>query len=464
MQLRFLGGAGTITGSKLLVEHRGRRLLLDCGLFQGLKQLRLRNRASLGVPSRSIDAVVLTQAHGAHSAFVPRLVALGFKGPVYATAPTVQLCRLLWPEAGRLFEEEARLANALGYSRHLPALPLYTEAVAHQALEHLQPRALDEDFEPVPGFELRLREAGQALGAASVQLRCGGHALLYAGTLGRADDPLLHGPAPAEATELLLVESTYGKRAHRWPDALARLSRLIGRSAARGGLLLLPADAAGDAQRLLHAIHLLKSAGRIPDLPVYLDNPIAAEVLSVYGRHAEALKLDVQACQAMLQGVHVAADDGEALTLADKPGAGILVAIEGMACSRALAQHLKRMAPQPRHAIAYSSYQPAGTRGAALLAGQTRIKIQGEWIAVQAEVQSLDGLSGHADRQGLLDWLLALPRGPKQLYLMQGEPEAADSLRQAVAERRPWACSVPEHLELLHLADAELPELPGLGV
>lgn len=455
MQLRFLGGAGTVTGSKLLIEHRGRRLLLDCGLFQGVKQLRLHNRASLGVPSRSIDAVMLTQAHAAHSAFLPRLITLGFEGPVYASAATVQLCRLLWPEAGRRFEEEARLANALGYSKHLPALPLYTQAQALQALQRLQPCAFDDDFEPVPGFALRLRPAGQALGAAQVQLQCGGHALLYASTLGRGDDPLLCAPALPEATELLLVASTYGKRVHRWPDALLRLSRLIARTAARGGVLLLPADAAGGAQRLLQAIHLLKSAGRIPELPVWLDDRIAADVLSVYAGHPGESRLDAPACQALLQGVHIAQGEEEALRLAEMPGPGILIAIEGVTCGRALAQHLKRLAPQARHAIAYSSYQPAGTRGAALLAGEARIKVQGEWIPVQAEVQALDGLSGHADRQGLLDWILASPRAPQQVYLMQGEPEAADSLRQAIAERRPWPCSVPEYLELAHLGEAE---------
>ena len=455
MQLRFLGGAGTVTGSKLLVEHRSRRLLLDCGLFQGVKQLRLHNRTSLGVPSRSIDAVVLTQAHAAHSAFAPRLIALGFKGPVYASAATVQLCQLLWPAAGRRFEEEARLANALGYSKHLPALPLYTEDQAHQALERLQPCAFDDDFEPAPGFALRLRPAGQALGAAQLHLRCGTHGLLYVSTLGRSGDPLLRAPVPPEATEVLLVASTYGRRAHRWPDALLRLSRLVVRTAARGGVLLLPADAAGGAQRLLQALHLLKSAGRIPELPVWLDDRIATEVLSVYGSHPDESRLDAPACQTLLQGVHVAQSDAEALMLADMPGPGILIAIEGVACGRALAQHLKRLAPQARHAIAYSSYQPAGTRAAALLAGEARIKVQGEWVPVQAEVQALDGLSGHADRQSLLDWILASPRAPQQVYLMQGEPEAADSLRQAIAERRPWPCSVPEYQELAHWGEAE---------
>lgn len=455
MQLRFLGGAGSVTGSKLLVEYGGRRLLIDCGLFQGLKQLRLHNRAALGVASRSIDAVVLTRAHAAHSDFLPRLVELGFGGPVYATPATVDLCRRLLPEAGRLMQEEARLADTLGYARHRPALPLYTEDAARRALRLLQPCPFDEVLEPVPGFALRLRPAGQALGAASVQLRCGAHSLAYAGTLGRSDDPLLRAPAPAEPAELLLVGATYGRRVHRPAEAMTRLARLVVRTAARGGLLLLPAEAAGTAQRLLHALHLLRREGRIPPLPVHLDQPIAAEVLSLYAQHAGELRADAPACRAMLQDVQVAPDAEAAARLALQPGPGIIVAIDGVACGRAMAQHLQQLAPHARHAIAYAGWQPAGTRGAALLAGEPRIKLQGQWLPVHAEVQALHGLSGHADRQGLLDWILALPQAPKHVYLMQGEPEAADHLRQAIAEHRPWPCSVPEHQELAHLGEAD---------
>ncbi|HRH87838.1 MAG TPA: MBL fold metallo-hydrolase, partial [Rubrivivax sp.] len=238
MQLRFLGGAGTVGGSKLLVEHAGHRLLLDCGLFQGLKQLRLHNRAALGVASRSIDAVVLSRADAAHSGFLPRLVELGFDGPVHATPATVALCRLLLPEAGRRFEEEARLANALGYGKHVPALPLYTEDAARRALRLLQPCPFASDFEPAPGFRLRLSPAGQGLGAAIVRLDCGAQSLLYAGTLGRADDPLLRAPAPPEAADLVMLAATYGRQPYRVGEALARLARLISRTAARGRTLL----------------------------------------------------------------------------------------------------------------------------------------------------------------------------------------------------------------------------------
>ena len=462
MQLRFLGGAGSVTGSKVIVEYEGRRLLLDCGLFQGLKQLRLHNRSALSVPSRSIDAVVLAQAHLAHSGFLPRLVELGFEGPVHATPATVELCQLLLPEAGRLLEEEARQANLLGYSRHSPARPLYTEAMAVHALQRLQPRRYDELFEPVPGFVARLRPAGQALGAASVHLRCGSHSLLYAGALGRVDDPLLREPVPAEAADQLLVEATYGNRQHRLPDAMARLSKLICRTAARGGVVLLPAHAAGPAQLLLHALRQLKSGGRIPDLPVHLDSRIAVDVVSIYQRHTDELRIDSEACQTLLQDVKVAQDTEEALALSRIQGPAIVIAIEDVAYGRALAQHLKLLLPDARNAIAFSSYQPAGTRGAALLAGKPQIKVQGLWITARAEVIGLDGLSGHADRQGLLDWVLTLPRAPKHVYLMQGEPEAADSLRQAIAERQPWACSVPEYLELANIREDEALEHQGM--
>jgi metallo-beta-lactamase family protein len=463
MQLRFLGGAGSVTGSKVLVEHDGRRLLLDCGLFEGIKQLRLRNRSALGVPSRSIDAVVLTQAHLAHSGFLPRLTDLGFEGRVFSTPATADLCRLLLPEAGRMQEEEAHLANRLGYSKHQPALPLYTEDMAHRSLQLLQPLGYDEAVEALPGFVLRLRPAGQALGAASAHVCCGTHSLLYAGGLGRGDDPLLPPPAPPEAAERLLVETTYGNRHHRWPDAMARLSKLINRTAARGGVLLLPAHAAGAAQRLLHAIRVLKSTARIPDLPVWVDNRIAADAVAVYERHAEELQLDAQACRAMLQGVTVAQSAEEARELGAQRAPGILIAIEGVACGQALAQHLKLLAPHSRNAIAFSSHQPAGTRGAALLAGKPQIKMQGEWISARAEILGLYGLSGHADRQGLLDWILALPRAPRHVYLMQGEPEAADSLRQAIAESQPWPCSVPEYLELANIREDEALEHQGIS-
>jgi len=458
MQLRFLGGAGSTTGSKLLVERNGGRLLLDCGLFQGLKQLRLRNRSTLPVASSSIDAVLLTRADLPHSGFLPRLVELGFRGPAFASPATVELCRLLWPEAGRLQEQDAHLANRLGYSKHVPALPLYTEAAARRALEHLQPCPFDEDFEALPGLNARLVWAGQCLGAAGVHLRSAAHSLLYMPALGRGDDPLLRPPAPPVAADQVLIGATYGHRIHRPADALARLSRLVVRTAARGGSLLLPAQATGTVMRLLEALRQLKAAGRIPDLPVVLDGPVAAEAAALCDRYAEQTRLGAAASEALLRDVLVAQGAEETAAPVRLGASCILIAAEDMVHGGPLAQHLKRWLPDARNAIAFSACPPAGTRGAALLAGKPQIKVQGDWIGVHAEVLALDGLSGHADRQGLLDWILRLPAAPQHLYLMQGEPEAADSLRQAVAERRAWACSVPDHLET-----AQIRELAAAG-
>ena len=448
MQLRFLGGAGTVTGTKLLVEHEGRRLLVDCGLFQGLKQLRLRNWSALPVPTSSIDAVVLSHAHIDHSGFLPRMVELGFKGPVFATGATADLCQVLLPESGRLQEEEARFANRNGYTRHAPALPLYGEAAARRALEHLQVRPFDEAFEPVAGFELRLLPAGHVLGAASVHLRCAAHSVLVSGDLGCSDDLVMDKPAPPQAADIVLMESTYGQHGHRVPEALTRLAKVISRTAARGGVILVPAYAAGRAQLLLRGIRQLKAASRIPDLPVYLNSPIAAEVAGVYQKHVGEHRLSADECASMLAGVGIARSEDEAMALNRLEAPAILIAAEGVANGGRVAHHLKTYAADARNAIVFVGHQAAGTRGAALLAGQAKIKIHGDWITVRAEVCALDGLSGHADRQDLLDWILALPRAPRHVYLMHGEPEAADSLRQALAERRPWPCSVPEYLEL----------------
>ncbi|HYN60833.1 MAG TPA: MBL fold metallo-hydrolase [Rubrivivax sp.] len=451
MQLRFLGGAGSVSGSKVLVEHDGHRLLVDCGLFEGLKQLRLHNWSALPVPTSTIDAVVLTHAHIDHSGFLPRLVELGFKGRVFVTAATAELCQVLLPESGRLQEEQARFANSKGFSKHAPALPLYTESAAQRALEHLHPCKFDEAFEPVSGFELRLRRAGHVLGAASVHLRRGAHSVLFSGDLGSHDDPVMQRPAPPEGADYVLVESTYGNQSHRVPEALTRLAKIVNRTAARGGVVVVPAFAAGQAQVLLRGIQQLKAASRIPDIPVYLNSAIAAEVVSIYQRHAGEHRLSAEACASMLAGVTIARSEEEAMAMNELEAPGILVAAEGVANGGRVAHHLKAYASDARHAIVFAGHQAAGTRGAALLAGHTRLKIHGDWITVRAEVCALHGLSGHADRQDLLDWILALPRAPRHLYMTHGEPEAADSLRQAIAERQPWPCSVPEYLELVNI-------------
>ena len=447
MQLRFLGGTGTVTGSKYLVEHEGRRLLVDCGLFQGLKQLRLRNWSSLPVPASSIDAVVLTHAHIDHSGFLPRLVDLGFRGKVFATPATVELCQLLLPDAGHLQEDEARYANRHGFSKHSPALPLYTRESALRALERLQVRRFGERFEPLAGFETCFHHAGHILGAASVHLRCDARSVLFSGDLGRSDDVLMKPPAPPEAADCVLVESTYGNRSHSQEDPLAKLADVVCRTASRGGIVVVPAFAVGRAQTLLLVIQQLKAVHRIPDLPVYLNSPMAVDVTQIFQRHVDEHRLTADECRAMSSGVKFVNTEQESRALNALRYPSIIVSASGMATGGRVVHHLKAFAPDPRNAIVFAGFQAAGTRGAALVGGAAQIKIHGEWLPVRAEVASLDGLSAHADREDLLAWIAALPRPPRRVYVTHGEPEAADALRQAIEERHHWPCSVPDYLE-----------------
>ena len=448
MQLRFLGGTGTVTGSKTLVEHEGRRLLVDCGLFQGLKQLRLRNWSSLPVPASSIDAVVLTHAHIDHSGFVPRLVDLGFRGKVFATPATTELCHILLPDAGHLQEEEARYANRHGFSKHSPALPLYTEEAAIRALERFQVRDFETGFAPLPGFELRFRRAGHILGAASVHLRCGTRTALFSGDLGRSDDLVMLPPLPPEGADCVLVESTYGNRSHNAEDPLTKLADVVCRTASRGGIVVMPAFAVGRAQTLLHLIHELKRVHRIPDLPVYLNSPMAADVTAIFRRYTKEHRLSPEQCRALHEGVRIVTSEQESRELNNMRYPCIIVSASGMATGGRVVHHLKAFAPDARNAIVFAGFQAAGTRGAAMVDGASRIKIHGEWIPVRAEIASLDGLSAHADREDLLAWISALPRPPQHIYVTHGEPEAADALRQAIEERHHWPCSVPDYLEI----------------
>ena len=299
MRVQFLGGTGTVTGSKYLLEHAGRRLLVDCGLFQGVKQLRLRNWQPLPIKAADIDAVLLTHAHIDHSGFVPRLVRLGFKGPVYCTEATGELCKLLLPDSARLQEEEADFANRHGHSKHRPALPLYTEQDARDALMRFESVPFDTEHVPWPGWSWRLTRAGHILGAASVRVAWTGGSILFSGDLGRSDDLLMRPPQAPQPADYVVVESTYGDRLHRDVDTLSALAAIVNRTAARGGVVVIPSFAVGRAQTLLHCIQLLKEARRIPDMPVYLNSPMAADVTRIYRHHLDQHLLSADQCAAM---------------------------------------------------------------------------------------------------------------------------------------------------------------------
>lgn len=451
MRLTFLGGTGTVTGSKYLLEHKGQRLLVDAGLYQGLKQLRLRNWDSFPVAPSEIDAIVLTHAHLDHSGFIPRLVQLGFRGRVYCTSATRDLCALILPDSGRLLEEEADFANRHGFSKHHPALPLYTEQDAQAALRNFTSREFDEGFEPVPGVRVQLRRAGHLLGAASVRVEWEGRSILFSGDLGRAHDVLMMPPALPEAADTVVIESTYGDRAHADTDPLTELAAVINRTAARGGLVVIPSFAIGRAQALMYCLHLLRQQHRIPNLPAFLNSPMAADATHIYRKHRAEHRLTPEQCEAVCSAARIVNSVEESKRLNDMRFPAVIISASGMASGGRVLHHLKAFAPDDRNSILFAGFQAAGTRGAAMVGGARTVKIHGQQVPIRADVAQLDSLSAHADRDELLAWIGALPSAPQQVFVTHGEPVAADALRQAIEERHHWRCSVPEYRDTVEL-------------
>lgn len=445
MKITFLGAAGTVTGSRYLVEAAGRRVLVDCGLFQGLKQLRLRNREPFPVDPASIDAVVLTHAHLDHTGYLPVLARGGFRGPVRCTAATRDLCGILLLDSGHLQEEEAAYANRHGFSRHAPAEPLYTRADAERSLDLLRDAPWGDEIEAAPGVAVRFHRAGHLLGAASVELRAEGRTVLFSGDLGRMDDPVLPPPTDPPACDVLVVESTYGDRLHARVDAAEALAEAINRAAARGGAVLIPSFAVGRAQALVHTLHGLRREGRIPDLPVFLDSPMATSATEIFRRHADDHRLPPEELAAAFDAVRVVNSVEQSKRVDAMRMPRVVISASGMATGGRVVHHLKAMAPDPRNLVLFAGYQAAGTRGAAMVAGAREVKIHGAYVPVNAEVRALDALSSHADYAEILAWAERMPGRPSRVFVTHGEPVAADALRLRLEERFGWTCTVPAH-------------------
>jgi metallo-beta-lactamase family protein len=443
MRLTFLGAAGTVTGSKYLVEHEGRKLLVDCGLFQGYKPLRLLNWDPMPFDARTLDAVVLTHAHLDHSGALPLLVRQGFRGPVLATPSAIELCRLLLPDSGRIQEEDADYANRHRSSRHHPALPLYTEEDAERSLRRFEPLAFEQRAEIFPGVFATLRPAGHILGAASVELGVGDETVLFSGDLGRPDDPIMPAPAPIRQADHIVVESTYGDRLHDTANAEDALGEVVTRTAARGGIVVVPAFAVGRAQALLYMLYRLKRRGAIPDLPVFLNSPMAIDMTQIYHRHRAEHRLSPEECDGMCRVATVTPSVEASRALNDLRYPAVIVSASGMATGGRVLHHLKALAPDRRNTIVLAGYQAGGTRGARLQAGERSLRIFGEDVPVRAEVVSLRGLSAHADAAELMRWLATAPAPPRRVFVTHGEPGPADALRQRIERELGWPATVP---------------------
>ena len=452
MKLKFCGAAGTVTGSRYLLTHDGAQTLVDCGLFQGQKQLRQRNWEELPFNASKVGTVLLTHAHIDHSGYLPVLVRRGFKGRIICTKATLELCQLLLRDSAHLQEEEARYANKRGYSRHKPALPLYTLEDAEAALKLFQGVDYDTPVDVTPGITANFHQAGHILGAAMIMLRHSGRRTLFSGDLGRPVDPVMRPPAIIRETDDLILESTYGNRLHGAMDPEAELGAHLSRAIGRGGLVIIPAFAVGRVQTLLLLISRLKKRGALPDVPIYLNSPMAVDATRIYHEFRSEHRLSVEECETACKVSKFVNSVEESIELNKTKGPGIIISASGMATGGRVVHHLKAFAPDPRNMVLFAGFQAAGTRGAAMVAGAEWIRIHGEDIPVRAEVVNVDAFSAHADYEELIGWLKNMAKAPSRLFLTHGEPAAAESFKSNIKKNLGWDSVIARDLEEVSLS------------
>ncbi len=444
-RISFLGAARTVTGSRYLVETPDRRLLVDCGLFQGVKRLRLRNWENPDrLDAKNLDAVVLTHAHIDHSGYLPRLCKLGFDGPIWCTRGTRDLLRILLPDSGFLQEEQARHANRYGYSKHSPALPLYTRADAEACLEQLRAVDYGESFVPCEGVQAKTSRAGHILGSACVRLSISGRSITFSGDVGRPVDPIMAPPEPLGPTDELVIESTYGDRRHAAAKVSRELATAIAATVERGGTVVVPAFAVGRAQHLLHLLAELIERGEIPKVPVFLDSPMAINASRLFCKHKEDHRLPDDACHRMCEVAEYTRTADESRQIDRRQDSMVVVAASGMLTGGRVLHHLRRFLPDRRNTILLVGYQPKGTRGRSLLDGVDELKIHGQFVRRRAQVKMIPGLSAHADYAELIEWLAGSEVSPARVFVTHGEPAASEALKRRLHERFAWDVVVPE--------------------
>ena len=449
MEVSFLGAADTVTGSRYLIRSGKTQILVDCGLFQGYKKLRLRNWLPPSFAPSEIDAVILTHAHLDHSGYIPLLVKNGFRGNVYCTSATKDLCSVLLPDSGYLQEEEARHANKHGFSKHKPALPLYTESEAAASMNYFSPIPWKEKTKiSKPGdknsIEFTLFPAGHLFGAASVLLEAEAKSICFSGDLGRRSDPVTRLPEFNIGCDELVIESTYGNREHLSVDPQEELKEIILETFKKNGTLLIPSFAVGRAQLVLHYIRQLKLKSQIPDIPVFLNSPMAAKANEVFCRHFEESKMDLKEAQAICASAKIVASAEDSIKLNERKDPMIIIAASGMATGGRILHHLKVFGTDPKNTILFVGFQAGGTRGDAILNGAQEVKIHGEYWPIRAQIAHLDSMSAHADRNELLSWIRNLNQKPKRIFVTHGEPMASDELRRKIQEEFKIQTLIPE--------------------
>lgn len=451
MNIQFIGATGTVTGSKYLLTTSFQNILVDCGLFQGLKQLRLRNWNPLPFKPSEIKSVLLTHAHIDHSGYIPLLVKNGFRGKIHCSHGTAELCKILLPDSGYLQEEDAHFANKKGFSKHKPALPLYTMKDAEESLKYFHPVDFDHEFDLGKDLTFTLFPAGHILGASMIKVRNGNTSILFTGDLGRPHDIIMRPPASVKETDYLVIESTYGDRLHNTRDPKEELAEVINRTAHRGGVIIIPAFAVGRAQAVLYLVYQLKNEKKIPDIPVYLDSPMARDATDLYCSYSAEHRLSSSECVSMCRAAKIVNTPEESKELDFERIPKIIITASGMATGGRVVHHLNAFISDEKNTVLFTGFQAAGTRGEALVHGTDRIKFHGEYHPVRAEIVQQDSLSAHADYQEILKWLENFKQPPKEVFITHGEPIQANSLRLKIQDKFGWNCQVPDYLESVDL-------------
>jgi metallo-beta-lactamase family protein len=466
--LTFLGAARTVTGSKHLLEVGGKKVFIDCGLFQGLKDLRARNWHPLPVRATDVHAVILTHAHLDHSGYLPRLVSQGFRGRIFCTPATAELARIVLEDAGRLQEEDAERANRKGYSKHQPALPLFTEQDAARALTLLQPVGYSRPISAMPGVSVEFINAGHLLGSAyaRVHVEETGKTILFGGDLGRYSRPVLPDPSPVAEADVVLVESTYGNRVHEPDDDGARLAVIVNDTVRRRGKLIIPAFALGRVEELLFWIKHLEDKKKIPELPVYVDSPMASKVLEIYRKRADELDVElaeegyghgphIQAAKAVSMfataRLRVTSSIPESRKVQESTDPAIVISSSGMATGGRVLHHLRHSLPDARNTVMFAGFQAEGTRGRALLEGARFTRIHGEEVPVRAQIANLEFMSAHADANEIMRWLGGFTRPPSLTCLVHGEPGPMDVLKARIEKELGWNVKTPAYQEKMEI-------------
>ena len=451
IKVHFLGAAGTVTGSKYLIETESKKILIDCGLFQGVKKIRQLNWEYLPVIAEDIDCVLLTHGHMDHTGFLPRLIDMGFKRKIYATAPTLEIAEIILRDSAKIQEEDAERANKQQFTKHHPAKALYTVEDVEKTIPHFHAVDTDKTIELGEGISARFTYVGHILGATCIELFVNGKTLVFSGDVGRQEDYMMFPPEAPALADVLFIESTYGDRLHVKENIEEHLQKIVSETIAVGGTLIIPSFAVERTQTLMYLLWKLKANKSIPDVMMVIDSPMGANVLKVFQHHLKWQKLSAQDCNEMCAHFTYTQDYKESLNIIHNPTPKIIIAGAGMLNGGRVLSYLQEYISKPTTTILMAGYMAEGTRGRQLLRGASEIKVYGKYYEVKARIEEIRGLSGHADQQGLLDWMSHIKNTPEKVFIIHGEAQAADVLRTKIESTLGWNCEIPALWDIVEI-------------